>query len=225
MAELATAAATAPPRRLPFGQLVRATGGFAGANKIGEGATGEVYKGAFEDGTPVAVKVLKLPQGASPEARAELGRRFRAEFDTLSALQHVRLVRLLGWAQDDDPAASKPYALVFEFLEGGSLADRLRGPDGAPPHRGAAAQGKAAGGGGGRGGKEAELSALSRLDIALGLCGGLAFLHGLRDDGGEGGVVLHRDVKAANVGLTADPNLYTKIFDFGLAKVSFLRPC
>ncbi len=58
-----------PPRRESFGQFARATGNFAAANKIGEGATGEVFRGRDVDGTVSAIKVLKILPGVSPEAR------------------------------------------------------------------------------------------------------------------------------------------------------------
>ena len=128
----------------------------------------------------------------------------------MAGYKHVRLVTLLGWAEDDNPKAPNPFALVFELLPNGSLADWLRGHDGSPAER------------------EGGLSSLARMDIALGVAAGLGFLHGLReeDDGlyaaaAEAGVSLHRDVKSANVGLGAQPgggSPYAKILDCGLAK-------
>lgn len=186
-----------------FATLTAATRAFS--VQLGAGATGEVYEGEL-DGAPVAVKRLRLPAGASREAREELSRRFRAELRVLSVYRHARVVRLLGSAEDDAPNAAHPFALVFELLDGGSLADWLRGPAGEPAKR------------------EPPLSALARVDIALGTAAGLAFLHGMRDDDGGGGgdaaPVLHRDVKAANVGLVlrAGGDPYAKLLDCGLAK-------
>eukprot|EP00613_Pedinella_sp_CCMP2098_P009859 CAMPEP_0171646524 /NCGR_PEP_ID=MMETSP0990-20121206/34843_1 /TAXON_ID=483369 /ORGANISM="non described non described, Strain CCMP2098" /LENGTH=217 /DNA_ID=CAMNT_0012223435 /DNA_START=99 /DNA_END=747 /DNA_ORIENTATION=- len=177
------------PRRMAFLQLMRATNSFSTEAKIGEGATGEVFR-ANLDGVPVAVKRLKLPEGATNFAREELERRFRAEFDTLSTYQHARIVKLLGWGGDGDPNSLHPFCLVFELLEGGSLADRLLSPSGEQPAIG-------------------PLSNLSRLDIALGVGAGLIFLHGLREPGDDANAplqaALHRDVKSANIGLGPEP--------------------
>ena len=112
-------------RRVPFPALR------LGAT-LGSGATGDVFIGEL-GGAPVAVKRLKL--AAIPNARAELSRRFRAEVDVLSRYAHPRLVRLLAWAEEEDPVAPHPFAIVLELLEEGSLGDWLRGPAGEPPQR------------------------------------------------------------------------------------------
>ena len=80
--------------RVPFAALSRACAAFAPAQKIGEGATGEVFRGRL-DGADVALKRLHLPEGATPEAKAALVRAFNAELATLSAYRHPRIVRLL----------------------------------------------------------------------------------------------------------------------------------
>ena len=191
-----------------FSQLKLATDYFSVEAKIGEGSTGEVFKGVL-GGVPIAVKRLKLAEGATSLARDELQRRFRAEFETLSRYQHSRLVGLLGWAEDEDPNSLYPFALVCELLEGGSLADRLAAPNGELPLN--------------YGGP---LSSLARVDIALGAAAGLRFLHGLREPGDSVDAplqaALHRDVKSANVGLGAEPagggSPYAKILDCGLTK-------
>jgi hypothetical protein len=154
------------------------------------------------------VKRLKV-DGASPEALAHLERRFRAELQTLARFRHPRIVRLTHYAIE----GAKPPLLVFELLEHGSLADHLCGPKGEAPAR-------------------APLSAAERVDAALGVAHGLAFLHGLVEEeeaagagggGGGGQAVVHRDVKSANVGLSRAPpggagEYFAKILDCGLAK-------
>jgi hypothetical protein len=190
----------APVRRLQLAELAASAGGFSAAARIGEGATGEVFRGTFE-GAPVAIKVLKLPTTATPEARAALRRRFRAELDTLGAVQHRRIVHLLAYGEDNAPAAKAPFALVFELLEEGSLGDWLCGPDGAPPVRGAA------------------LSPAERVEALAGAATGLYHLHGLAPP------IMHRDVKSANIGLTRMSGaLFSKLFDCGLAKALKAAP-
>ena len=132
-AAAATRADGAAPaaEQIPFAQLGEATGGWAREALVGEGATGEVFRGELA-GVPVAVKRLRVPPGAGPEARADLGRRFEAEFRVLSVYRHARLVRLLGVAAEAAEGAPHPFALAFELLEGGSLADWLMGPAGEP---------------------------------------------------------------------------------------------
>ena len=210
--------------RISFGRLRAATNGFAEANKIGSGATGDVYRGDL-DGAPVAVKALKL-KVRSPEARAATELAFRRELDVLSAYRHARLVKILGFGVDDRADTETPFALYFELLTEGSLADWLRSPNGMAPKK------TRAGGAG--------LTALERVDIALGAASALSFLHGQRDESAGGGdvldysadggaarlappppcaVVLHRDVKAANIGITTTAGaLVSKLLDCGLAK-------
>ena len=178
-------------------ELSRATQNFARDRLIGQGATGEVFRGTTNgNNDDIAVKRLKLPPGANAITRQDLQRRFQAEFDTLATYQHVRLVRLLGWSEDPDPASLHPFGLVFELLNGGSLADWLRGPNGEP----AVAASRAGAGFA----HYAPLTALSRVEIAMGAVAGLGFLHGLREEGEERTeqrAALHRDVKSANIGL------------------------
>ena len=93
--------------RVPFAALSLACSAFAPSAKIGEGATGEVFRGSWQ-GAGAAIKRLRLPEGATPEARAALVRAFHAELATLSAYRHPRLVRLLCHATDEDPASLHP---------------------------------------------------------------------------------------------------------------------
>ena len=210
---------------IAFSDLAAATRGWSREALVGKGATGEVFRGEL-DGIPIAVKRLQVPQGADLKSRADLGRRFAAELSVLSAYRHARLVRLLGWAKEKVADAEHPFALAFELLEGGSVADWLLGPSGEPAKR------------------SPSLPSLARVDIALGAAAGLAYLHGFRDEAAEGAgagagaaaaavatigggaspeaAVMHRDVKSANIGLSVvgsgEGALYAKLLDCGLAK-------
>ncbi|KAL6603387.1 hypothetical protein ACP70R_043748 [Stipagrostis hirtigluma subsp. patula] len=109
-------------------ELQEATNNLDDSLKLGHGGYGAVYKAALRrpvkeaaaTTTTVAIKVLN-PQGMQ-------GRRhFEQQVEELSKLRHPNVVQLLGAC----PAAQAP-ALVYEFLPGGSLEDRLGG---SPPLR------------------------------------------------------------------------------------------
>ena len=89
-------------RRVPFASLK------LGAS-LGKGATGEVFAGELQ-GAPVAVKRLAL-SSKDPDVLAALARRFRAEVGVLSTHSHPRLVRLLAWAEEEDPGTAHPFAM------------------------------------------------------------------------------------------------------------------
>jgi serine/threonine protein kinase len=211
-----------------YALLSRATEGFAPKLQIGSGATGSVFRGTvsmrgpepallvgwnMEADLQIAVKQLSLGDGATPEARRELRRRFDAEVSVLRMYEHPRVVRVLSHGVCSDVSSRKPFVIAFEYLDGGSLDHWLRGPKGEAPRRTFS-----------RGG--GSLPAPMLLDIAIGAGVGLAFLHGSREPGGAGGgggslaPVLHRDVKSANVGLALQGDqMFAKILDCGLAKV------
>jgi serine/threonine protein kinase len=197
-------------QQFKFSQLSVATSSFSAEAKIGEGSTGEVFKGVFND-VSVAVKLLKLPSNASRMCRTELKRSFIAELNILVNYRHNRIVQLVGWGEDDEVSSARPFALVFELLEGGSLSNWLLDSDGtkSPTWRG-------------------DLPVVARIDIALGAAAGLGFLHGLRETGDDtnGGATLqpalHRDIKSANIGIaklhSSSQGSYSKILDCGLVK-------
>jgi eukaryotic-like serine/threonine-protein kinase len=89
-------------------------------SQLGAGGMGEVYRARDTrlDRT-VAIKVLSSQLVASPELRA----RFEREAKAISQLQHPQICVLHDVGHD---SASGTDFLVMEFLEGESLADRLR---------------------------------------------------------------------------------------------------
>ncbi|PIN17201.1 Serine/threonine protein kinase [Handroanthus impetiginosus] len=100
-------------RSFTFKELAMATQNFRGANLIGEGGFGSVYRGRLESGLIVAVKQLNLEglQG---------NQEFIVEVLMLSLLHHPNLVKLIGYCTDGDQRL-----LVYEFMPMGSLENHL----------------------------------------------------------------------------------------------------
>ncbi|KAG2637480.1 hypothetical protein PVAP13_2NG521912 [Panicum virgatum] len=95
--------------------LQEATNNFHEKNKLGEGGFGTVYKGKLSDGQKIAVKKLSrcTRQGLN---------QLHNEVQVLAELQHIKLVRLLGFCSDRDEMM-----LVYEHIKNGSLDKILFG--------------------------------------------------------------------------------------------------
>uniref|UniRef100_A0ACD5ZKX4 Uncharacterized protein n=1 Tax=Avena sativa TaxID=4498 RepID=A0ACD5ZKX4_AVESA len=167
------------PIRFSSQQLRGFTQGFA--HRVGSGGFGVVYRGCFPDGTPVAVKVLNSTLGRRAEEQ------FMAEVGTIGRTCHINLVRLYGFCFD---ATVK--ALVYEYMENGSLDQHLFGLGGQQ-------RGPAVG--------------FEKLhEIAVGTAKAVRYLHEECQHR-----IIHRDIKPENVLLGA--GLAPKVSDFGLAKL------
>ncbi|XP_054805958.1 class V chitinase-like isoform X2 [Prosopis cineraria] len=94
---------------ISFSDILRATNGFSIENKIGEGGFGVVYKGILPDGEEIAVK--RRSKG-SKQGFEE----FKNETTLNARLQHVNLVRLLGFCNDREEQM-----LVYEYMPNKSL--------------------------------------------------------------------------------------------------------
>ena len=104
------------PRRFAYNELVAATNGFADDRRLGEGGTGEVYKGFLSDlGREVAVKRIFSDVEDSEEI-------FTNEVKIISRLIHRNLVQLMGWCHEQGKLL-----LVFEYMVNGSLDTHLFG--------------------------------------------------------------------------------------------------
>jgi serine/threonine protein kinase len=85
---------------------------------IGAGGMGEVYRSRDTRlGRDVAIKVLPLHLSVNPDFKERFDREARA----ISSLNHARICTLYDVGHQDGVDF-----LVMEFLEGESLADRLR---------------------------------------------------------------------------------------------------
>ncbi|CAH2044460.1 unnamed protein product [Thlaspi arvense] len=161
-------------RRYSIEEIEEATEMFANHRKIGEGGYGPVYKAEL-DHTHVAIKVLR------PDA-AQGKRQFQQEVEVLSSIRHPNMVLLLG-------ACPEYGCLVYEFMENGTLEDRLFCRGNSQP-----------------------LSWRKRFEIAAEIATALSFLHQAKPE-----PLVHRDLKPANILL--DRNYVSKISDVGLARL------
>ncbi|XP_048133261.1 receptor-like serine/threonine-protein kinase ALE2 isoform X2 [Rhodamnia argentea] len=104
-------------RTLSVSDIERATDHFNESRILGEGGFGRVYSGILEDGTKVAVKVLKREDQQG-------GREFLAEVEMLSRLHHRNLVKLIGICTEE-----RVRCLVYELIPNGSVESHLHGVD------------------------------------------------------------------------------------------------
>ncbi|XP_061375800.1 cysteine-rich receptor-like protein kinase 7 [Gastrolobium bilobum] len=86
-----------------------ATNNFSKDNKLGEGGFGTVYKGKLRKGQEIAVKRLSETSNQGLEE-------FKNEITLTARLQHVNLVRLLGYCNKRDEKI-----LIYEYLPNKSL--------------------------------------------------------------------------------------------------------
>jgi hypothetical protein len=94
-----------------YTELARATKSFS--EKLGGGAFGSVYKGVLSDSkTTIAVKKL---DGASQGEK-----QFRAEVSSVGLIQHLNLVKLIGFCCEGEHRL-----LVYEHMLNGSLDGHL----------------------------------------------------------------------------------------------------
>ncbi|KAM5557079.1 hypothetical protein ABKV19_024459 [Rosa sericea] len=173
--------------QVSYNTLLKATDGFSATNLIGAGSFGSVYKGVLgQDGAQlVAVKVFNmLRRGASKS--------FIAECEALRNIRHRNLVPIITACSSVDVRGNDFKALVYKFMEKGSLEEWLHpttGTEEAPKN----------------------LSLVQRLDIAIDVACALDYLHNHCETS-----IVHCDLKPSNVLL--DNDLTGHIADFGLAR-------
>ncbi|XP_047941146.1 U-box domain-containing protein 35 isoform X2 [Salvia hispanica] len=159
-------------RQYTWEEIISSTSSFSEDLKIGMGAYGTVYKCSFQH-TTAAVKVLHAKEGGRVK-------QFEQELKILSKIRHPHLLILLG-------ACPEQSCLVYEFMENGSLEDRLFRKNKTPP-----------------------LLWFDRVRIAWEVASALVFLHNSKPR-----AIIHRDLKPANILL--DRNFVSKIGDVGLS--------
>lgn len=172
--EDALSGSTPQYRKFTWDDIVSATSSFSEDLRIGMGAYGMVYKCTLHH-TTVAVKVLH-------SAGISQSKQFQQELEILSRIRHPNLLLLLGACPDHG-------CLVYEYMENGSLEDRLFQKNSTTPIRW-----------------------FDRFRIAWEIASALSFLHSSKPQ-----PIIHRDLKPANILLGG--NLVSKIGDIGLSTV------
>ncbi|KAI4379500.1 hypothetical protein MLD38_005787 [Melastoma candidum] len=119
---------------------------------------------------------------AKREHFESLQNEFRSEVELLSKIDHRSLVRLLGYLEKGNERL-----IITEHVPNGTLRDHLDGQRG-------------------------DLDFNQRLEIAIDVSHGLAYLHLYSEK-----QIIHRDVKSSNILLT--DNLRAKVADFGFARL------
>ncbi|KAJ7958476.1 putative Kinase [Quillaja saponaria] len=104
------------PRRFYYQELVEATNGFADDRRLGQGGSGQVYKGTLSElGRLVAVKRIYVESEHSQKISIN-------EVKIISRLIHRNLVQFIGWCQE-----KREFLLVYEYMPNGSLDTHLFG--------------------------------------------------------------------------------------------------
>ncbi|KAG9457301.1 hypothetical protein H6P81_001809 [Aristolochia fimbriata] len=164
------------PTRFSYKQIKRYSNNFS--DKLGQGGFGSVFKATLPNGGIVAVKLLDETEQSETQ--------FLNEVRTVGQIHHNNLVRLLGFCFQKSKRA-----LVYEFMENGSLEKYIHRKNKPPSER---------------------LNWNQLYDIALGTARGIAYLHEECRSR-----ILHCDIKPHNILL--DKKFQPKVSDFGLAQL------
>jgi len=137
-------------QKIDISDLKKITDNFDARCIIGEGGFGDVYLGTYQDDYKVAIKRLRQNKDEiTEEQKKDYTDQFETEVETLSRFHHENVVLLLGYSLQEDA-----YCLVYQFMENGSLEERLARRHNTLP-----------------------LSIARRLDIIKGTARGIAFLN------------------------------------------------
>ncbi|KAI3468567.1 hypothetical protein Pfo_025230 [Paulownia fortunei] len=129
-------------RLFTYASILSATSNFSLDYKLGQGGFGPVYKGKTPEGQDIAVKLLSRQSG---QGLLE----FKTELILISKLQHVNLVKLLGFCIHGDDKM-----IIYDYMHNKSLDFFLFSPS-----------------------KREQLDWQKRFDIIEGTAQGLLYLH------------------------------------------------
>nr|XP_027093126.1 MDIS1-interacting receptor like kinase 2-like [Coffea arabica] len=165
--------------KMVYKDIVKATEDFSAHYCIGVGGNASVFGAEMPNGQIVAVKKLHTQENiglSSPEG-------FRNEILALTEIRHRSIVKLYGFCSH-----ALHSFLVYEFLEGGSLLDRLSNDE-----------------------KAMNLKWITRIRILTDVANALFYMH--HDCSPP---IIHRDISSKNVLL--DTENVAHISDFGSAR-------
>ncbi|KAL1111445.1 hypothetical protein V6Z11_D02G060000 [Gossypium hirsutum] len=167
--------------KLMYESLIQATEDFNPKYCIGRGGSGSVYKAMLPTGQVFAVK--KLHEIDDDDDVANL-KSFSNEIDALTEVKHRNIVKLCGFCSH-----AKYSFLVYEYLEGGSLAKMLASEE-----------------------KAKQLDWNKRIQVVKGVANALTYMHHECFP-----PVIHRDISSSNILL--DSEYEARVSDFGTARI------
>jgi len=176
-----------PLTKVSYQDLHQGTDGFSARNLVGSGSFGSVYKGNLvSENKVVAIKVLNLQKKGAHKS-------FVAECNALKNIRHRNLVKILTCCSNTDYKGQEFKALVFEYMNNGSLEQWLH-PDTVNAEN------------------QRMLNLEKRLNITIDIASVLHYLHHECELS-----IIHCDLKPSNVLL--DDDMVSHVSDFGLARL------
>lgn len=182
---------------------------FTEVSFLTSGSCSDIYTAIFQE-KPVIVKILKVEYEQHSIANNE----FKLELDILIRFSHENIIKVVGAGITPRPL------IVLEWLEGGSLADKLSKLMSSKLSSSVHTDKKGFSLLPYDNGNHKNFKEENRLMLGhvLTIARTLKYLH---TEAFHGLAIIHRDLKPENIGFTADGAL--RIFDFGLASAIYRR--